>query len=37
MMKIVELANRDGKLLALFGSMLVVGILLIGLLVYVIT
>ena len=32
---VVELVNRDGKLLALFGSILFVGILLIGLIVYI--
>ena len=33
--KMVELVNGDGKLLALLGGMLVVGILLIGLIVYI--
>ena len=33
--KMVELVNGDGKLLALLGGMLVVGIILIGLIVYI--
>ena len=32
---VVELVNRDGKLLALFGSILFVGTLLVGLIVYI--
>lgn len=31
----VELVNKDGKLLALFGGMLLDGIILIGLIVYI--